>query len=154
MSLYFKKKRGNLEENGFSNKPADYFREAIEKKKIKLADWLNHKTGAYSPIQKKAALIIFCIFFGGLSFYILTGSIHSHNFNTRALIITHLKSGMPPSRTQVISDTIFRQAQRTKRFLDSLRTNDTAKFKAILLAKPYLLNNLQLIESIYKSQFK
>src|SRR5580692_117514 len=104
MSIFFKKKRGNLEENGFSGKPPDYFKEVARRRKIKIAGWLNQKTEGYSPFQKKIALFIFCILFGGMSLYILAGSIHGHNFNTRSLIPNHIRSGMPPSRSKTISD--------------------------------------------------
>ena len=154
MSIFIKKKKGNLEENGYSGKPPDYFREVVGKRKIKIAGWLNQKTEGYSSFQKKTALVIFCILFGVMSLYILAGSVHGHNFNTRSLIITHIRSGMPPFPAPTITDSVFRQAEKTKYWLDSLRVNDTMKFKAILLSKPYLLNNLQLIENIYKSQFK
>src|SRR5580704_13300721 len=103
MSIFFRRKIGNLEENGFTGKPPDYFKEVAGRSKIKIAGWLNQKTEGYSPFQKKIALVIFCILFGGMSFYILGRSIHPHNFNTRSLILNHIRSGMPPSRSHPIS---------------------------------------------------
>jgi hypothetical protein len=152
MSL-LKKKRGNLEENGFSNKKLDYFSQAVERKKVKVAGWLNQKTGGWSPFQKKIALIIFCLVFGALSFYILASSFQGHGFGNRNLVITHLRSGVHSPPGKVIPDSVYQRAERTKVWLDSLKENDTARFRAILLSRPFLLNNLQLIESIYHSQF-
>lgn len=153
MSL-FKRKKQNLEENGFASKPKDYFREVIENRKVKAATWLQEKTAGYSPVQKKTALIIFCILFGGLSFYILAGSIHSHHLNNQDLIIDHLHSGMRPPTIHTIPDSLYQKVERVKEWLDSIRRNDPSRFKVILLSKPFLLNNLQLIESIHQPQMK
>jgi hypothetical protein len=153
MSL-FKKKRGNLEENGFSGNQPDYFSQAVERKKEKLAGWLNQKTGGWSPLQKKIALIIFCLIFGALSIHILVGSFHGHGFGNRNLVITHLRSGVHSPPNKVIPDSVYQRAERTRVWLDSLKENDTARLRSILRSRPFLLNNLQLIESIYQSQFK
>ncbi len=153
MKLSFRRKKGNLEENGFSKRGSAYFRQVIEKKKLKLADWLNQKTRGYSPLQLKIGLGIFCIFFGALSFYTLYGCVRKHDFGTNVLVVNHVRSGVPMSLPK-ISDSLFDRARKAKRSLDSLRKNDTNRLKTILLANPYLLNNLQLIEEIYQSQKK
>lgn len=151
MSL-FKKKKGNVQENGYAGKPKDYFREAVENRKVKVANWLQEKTERYSPFQKKTAFIVFCIFIGTASFFILAGSIRSHNFGNRDLIIDHLHSGAHQSPAQRVSDSVFRKAERTKLWLDSIRRTDSNRFQVILLSNPFLLDNLQLIERIYQSQ--
>jgi hypothetical protein len=154
MSLFFKSKKGNLVENGFAKNRTDYFQEVVEKKKVKLATWLSLKTGGYSPNQKKIALISFCILFGGLSLRILWSSVEVHHSNKPSLVVTHIRSGVRDPFKQHISDSLFQKAKKENKYLDSLRVNDTVKFKAILLAKPYLLQNLELIERIYQSQNK
>jgi len=126
----------------------------IENKKVKLATWLSLKTGKYSTIQKKIALISFCIFFGVLSARILWSSVEVHRSNKPSLVVTHIRSGVRDAFKQHIPDSLFQKAKKEKKYLDSLRVNDTVKFKAILLAKPYLLQNLELIERIYQSQNK
>jgi hypothetical protein len=153
MSL-FKKNKGNLEENGFSAEPKNYFLEAVERRKVEFAGWLQANTGGYTPMQKKIALIAFCVLFGGLSFFILTGSLRGHGFNNRDLIINRLHTGPKQLPIQFIPDSIYQRAERTKQWLDSIRQNDTNRFKVILLYKPFLLENLQLIERIYQSQTK
>lgn len=153
MPLFNKKKR-NLEENGFSGKLPGYFKKSIEDRIMKITGWLNQKTGGYSPVKKKASLIIFCILFGGLSFYILAGSMRGRGFNNRNLIITHLHSGVNLTPSFPVSDSVFQRVVRLQKWLDSLRQNDTSKFKAILLAKPFLIDNLLLVERIYQSKSK
>jgi hypothetical protein len=152
MSL-FKKKKGNLEEQGFAGRKHDYFNLMVERKKVKIAGWLNQKTGGWPGGQKKIALIIFCLLFGAMSVYILAGSFRGHNFGNRNLVITHLRSGVHSPPGKVIPDSVYERAERTRLWLDSLKQNDTARFRVILLSRPLLLNNLQLIESIYHSQF-
>ncbi len=151
MSLFFKKKKANLKENGFSSSPTNHLIKIIEKGKVKLAGWLGHKTNSYSSFKKKTALIIFCMLFGGLCFYMLSSALHSHGFKTRVLILNHLTPGMSPHRP-FISDSAFYRIEKAKHLLDSLKLNDTLKFKAILLSKPALPENLQLLENIYQSQ--
>jgi len=154
MSFFFRKKKGNLKENGFADKVPDYFRQSVERRKAKTAGWLQEKTGGYSIMQKKTALIIFCILFGGFSFYILAGSVHVHGFGNRDLILRHLHSGQHPPPFRVIPDSVYQRAERTRQWLDSIRQYDSNRFRVILLSRPFLLNNLQLIEHIYQSQTK
>lgn len=151
MSIFLKKKKGNLKENGFSGEPDKYFKVALEKRKVKLAGWLSRKTSRYSPLQKKIGLIIFCILFGSLSFLILARSVYDRGYKSHFLILHHLRSGMSPAHPH-ISDSAFVQIERAKHFLDSLRNNDTLKFRVILLNRPALLNNLQMLEKIYQYQ--
>ncbi len=87
MLQFFRKKKGNVEANGFSA--------AVEKKKLKIAGWLNRRINNYSPLQKKIGLFTFCILFGTLCFYMLRESVYRQSFNNRVLITTHLRSGMP-----------------------------------------------------------
>jgi hypothetical protein len=154
MAILIKKKKGNLEEQGFNDKPISRLTEIIEKKKMEAAAWLGKKTEGYSPARMKAGLIIFCIFFGGLGIYLLASSIRGHSFNSRSLVITHLRSGVHEPATSPIADSVFRKAEQTRLFLDSLRSHDTLKFKAILLARPFLLENLQLLEKLNQYQTK
>jgi hypothetical protein len=153
MSLFIKKKKGNLKDNGFSNKASGRFQEAIEKSKIKVAGWLNQKTNAYSPAQKKVGLIIFCILFGSFCFAMLAGSIRARSIKSHFLIVTHLIPGVQAVHP-LISDSLFIRIEKAVHFLDSLRNNDSPKFKAIILNRPTLLNNLHTLENIYHSQNK
>jgi hypothetical protein len=144
MLQFFRKKKGNVEVNGFSA--------AVEKKKLKIASWLDRKTTGWSPAFMKTALVIFCILFGGFCFYILSQSIRKRDIRSHIIVLNHLRSGVQSSHYPPVSDSLFRNALRMKQWLDSLRQNDTVKLRAILLAKPFLLTNLQLIETIYQSQ--
>jgi hypothetical protein len=154
MSIFFKKKKGNLEENGFSNKSTAYFKSAVESGKLKIAGWLDQKTSGYSPGHKKAGLIIFCAVFGGLCFYLLTGSIRNRNADIRRLVITRIPGYLQPGHSGAITDSVYHHIEKTKLFLDSLRKNDTLKYKAILLARPGLPDNIRLLEQIYQSEKK
>jgi hypothetical protein len=144
MLQFFRKKKGNVEVNGFST--------AVEKKKLKIAGWLNRKTKRWPPAFMKTALVVFCLLFGGFCFYILSQSIRKRDIRSHIIVLTHLRSGVQPTHYPPFSDSLFRNAMRTKLWLDSLRQKDTIKLKAILLARPFLLTNLQLIETIYQSQ--
>jgi hypothetical protein len=84
MPIFFKKKKGNVESNGF-----------LKSKKIKIAEWLNRRVNNYSPLQKKIGLFGFCILFGALCFYMLRESVYRQSVKNQVLIITHLRSGMP-----------------------------------------------------------
>jgi hypothetical protein len=84
MSIFFKKKKGNLESNGF-----------LKRKQTKIADWLNSRINSCSSLQKKIGLFTFCLLFGALCFYMLTQSVLRWSVKTQVLIITHLRSGMP-----------------------------------------------------------
>ena len=146
MSIFFKKQKGNVEPNGFSA--------AMEKNKLKIAGWLNSKTKGCPPRFMKTALIVFCILFGAFCFYTLFHAVRRPDIRSHIIILNHLRSGVQATHYPPVSDSLFKHVRRTEQWLDSLRDNDTIKLKAILLAKPYLLTNLQLIERIYQSQNK
>ncbi|HSZ34317.1 MAG TPA: hypothetical protein VK772_13460 [Puia sp.] len=154
MSIFIKKKKGNLEEQGFRNKPVSRFAETIEKKKMKASAWLGKKIERYSFGRKKTGLIIFCIFFGGLSFYQLASSLGSHSFNSRSLVITHLRSGVHEPPISPIADSVIHKVEKIRLWIDSLLSHDTIKLKAILLARPFLLENIQNLEKLYQYQTK
>jgi len=152
MLQFFRKKKGNAEVK--ENAAVNAFSAAVEKKELKIAGWLNRKTTGWSPVVVKTALVAFCILFGGFCFYILSQSIRKRDIRSHIIVLNHLRSGVQPAHYPPVSDSLFRNALRIKQWLDSLRQNDTVKLKAILIAKPFLLTNLQLIETIYQSQKK
>src|SRR5258707_2210803 len=103
MSLFYKKKKGNLEENGFSGKPVNHFKEFIENRKQKVAGWLSQKANGYSPFQKKIGLVVFCVLFGSMCFYILSGCIRNRDPKSRVLVITPMHSGVPGQHPPLIT---------------------------------------------------
>ena len=153
MTIFIKKKKGNLEERGFK-KSTNRLGESIEKKKIAIAAWLSKKTEKYSMATKRTGLIIFCSVFALLFILLLGSSMTGHRFGNRSLVVTHLRSGVHDPLRVPISDSVFEKAEKIRVWLDSLRSHDTLKLKAILLAKPYLLENLDVLENIYQSQRK
>jgi hypothetical protein len=153
MTIFIKKNRGNLEEQGFK-KSSSRLGESIEKKKIALATWLGNKTEKYSTSTKRTGLIIFCSVFALLFILLLGSSMAGHHFGNRSLIVTHLRSGVHDPLRIPIADSVFEKAEKTRAWLDSLRKYDTLKLKAILLERPYLLENLEVLENIYQSQRK
>ncbi len=154
MSIFIKKKKGNLEEQGFKKEQDSRLNEWIEKQKTAIAAWLGKKTETYSASTKRVALIIFCSVFALLFILLLGSSIRGHRFGNRSLVVTHLRSGVHDPFFVPIADSVFEKAEKTRSWLDSLRSHDTLKFKAILLARPFLLENLQMLENIYQSQRK
>jgi hypothetical protein len=154
MTLFIKKKKENLQEQGFSKKVANRFSEAVEKKKLTIAGWLGRKTERYSSAQKRTGLIVFCLVFSFLFILLLGNSIHGHHFNYRSIVVTHLRSGVHDPLSPPLTDSVFRKVEQMREWLDSLKENDTPRFKAILLSKPYLLDNLQLLEQLYQIQSK
>ena len=84
MSIFFKKKKGNLESNEF-----------LKNKQVKIAGWLNRRVNSYSSVQKKVRLFTFCLLSGICCFLMLRESVFSHPSKNQLLIITHLRSGMP-----------------------------------------------------------
>jgi hypothetical protein len=154
MTLFKKKKKENLQEQGFSKKVATRFSEAVEKKKITIAGWLGRKTEVYSTSQKRTGLIIFCSVFAFLFIMLLGSSMHGRHFDYRSIVVTHGRSGVHDPLSTPLTDSVYRKVEKIKEWLDSLKENDTPRFKAILLSKPYLLNNLKLLEQLYQIQSK
>jgi hypothetical protein len=84
MSIFLKKKKGNLESNGF-----------LKCKQTQIADRLHRRINSCSPLQKKMGLFIFCLLSGAFCFYMLTRLVLSRSVKAQILIITPLRSAMP-----------------------------------------------------------
>jgi hypothetical protein len=98
MSLFMKKKKGNVEVNGFSA--------AIEKKKLKIANWLNEKTRSLSPGFIKILLVAFCALFGTCCFYSLSHALRKPGIRSHVIILNHIRSGMQPGQYPTIPDSL------------------------------------------------
>jgi hypothetical protein len=152
MNLFIKKKKGNLEEQGFHRQPKNRFNETIEKNKIKIAGWLGKKTERYSTAQKRTGLVIFCALFAFLFMLLLGSSLRRNHFTWRTMDLIHPGTGVRGPLSDPAIDSVRKKVEMTGSWLDSLRKTDTAKFKAILLSKPYLLENLRVLEQLYHIQ--
>jgi|SRR5450432_1303199 len=101
MSLFFKKNKGNVEPNGFS--------EAVEKRKLKVAEWLNRKTKGCTPLNIKIGFVVFFLIFGGISLYNLLHSFRPSGIRTHIIVLTHLHAGVPMPHSPPMSDSMRKQ---------------------------------------------
>jgi hypothetical protein len=154
MPIFIKKKKGNLTPLGFAGKRVSGLTRILEKQKSAIASRLNKRINRYSHIQKKTGLVLFCVFFGSLFVYQLGRSFNSHLFTGLTPVITHLRSSSTDPKEFTLSDSLLSKAKRTRQWLDSLQSHDSAAFKVILLSKPLLLKTIRQTESLYPPQTK
>jgi hypothetical protein len=154
MSIFVKKKKGNLTPLGFSGGRVSRLSRTLEKKKRILAAFLDKKINGYSAAQKKTGLLLFCIFFSSLSIYQLEHSFHGLLFSSPPPGILHIGSSFPGGRSPSLTASGSFQYQKNKIGLDSLRIQDSTALKDVLLINPLLTKIPLQPEYSYPPQIK
>lgn len=136
--LFHKKIKGNLVANG-------------------VAHWLSQKTTGYSTLQKKIGFGIFCMLFSGFTIWTSIQAFRDKRINESEFIlrpqwirgpIVHVDHPVP----KIVTENDFVRLESARSFLDSLEKYDPARFKQVMAEQPTLIENIHLLESIYKSQ--
>lgn len=156
-------KRG--EKNSDAGRGGEKVAQAIASGLLKMqkgfACFMGVRTAGLSKRAIQGWLYVFCLGFGGLSLYALSGL-----FRVNAVPLVTLKPAqvvVPRYFSQpgvkdipMITKTDIDKIGLFKKGLDSLSSSPFGKriYDSILLARPQLLDSLHLIESYYQSQLK
>lgn len=114
---------------------------------------MNHK-------RLKIWLIVFCITCGGYSIYLLANAIVSPAANQQSIKIDPVKvpkhydntgDEVLPSDNVVDEETFFK-IQAFKKYMDSLKQAGSKEYDSILMARPFLMDTVLMLEQIYYSQ--
>jgi hypothetical protein len=117
-----------------------------------IADCLQQKTNVYSSLTKKVGLFIFCGLFLGSSVYV---AVHAFNHSiTKPLQIQAMpKPVIIPERLQVVPITKS-EYERVERYKGQILSFPKTQYDSLLLARPHLMDSIQLFENLYQSQLK
>jgi hypothetical protein len=122
------------------------------------ADKLNKQTEKLSPLQKKIAVILFCLLCSLISAHIIIKTILLKTPDT-VLIHHHFtaphigKSNDPHQPFSILPDD-FNRIEWIKKELDSLAVTDKPSYDSIISLHPGIMDTIALFEKIYQSQLK
>ena len=111
-----------------------------------------------SPKRLRLLLVVFCLLGGGFSIYLITGSIFSHEFPSlkiEKINVPKVDDGGKSLRSeQVVDEEIYKAIERFDEYMDSLRGSQMGLElrDSILKLRPGLMDSLELLKQIYKSQ--
>lgn len=109
---------------------------------------MNKKVSRVSPQKIKVGLIIFCLFWGGLSIYFIGHSIFGKNepvIKTNPMIIPkHIPQSIDEKTDSMINWETYSQIKAFKKYMDSTGQ----------VTPPGLLDSMNVLEQIYLSQQK
>jgi hypothetical protein len=160
MWLFKKQTKKNETGNAVSDKVAGKIAKAGIIVQTKFANGLNKMFTGMNAKRLKLSLIIFCIGCGGYSIYLFIEAIVSpvSKQNTikieQAVVPKHFnKTG---DEIIVVENSVdeetFNQIQLFKHYLDSLKQNKSYLYDSIIIARPFLMDTVLMLEQIYYSQ--
>ena len=108
--------------------------------------------------QKKMLLVLFCFLFCLASIYIVVATL-TRRFSGSGLPVNPIsipyhigKSFHQPGA--VIDEKTFNRVEQFKRFLDSLKVNNSGRYTEIMNTRPHLYDSIVAFENIYQLQLK
>ena len=118
-------------------------------------------TAGLSKKRLKIWLTIFCISFGGMSFFVFLGVFGNKNGageNLKPTPLTYPRH-YNQSQTQMLPTISHRDMEKIaqfKKYMDSLAISPSGRkvYDSILVVRPHLLDSVRLLETIYQSQLK
>ena len=107
----------------------------------------------------KVLLILFCVSAGGYSIYLFTNAVLSPDKIKSDFKIDHVnvpkhfdKGGEEILPEAYVDEQTFYKIQDFKKYMDSLKQNESNQYDSILQARPGLMDSVQMLEEIYNSQ--
>lgn len=119
----------------------------------KLFEKMNYK-------RLKIWLVVFCICCGGYSIYLLVDAIMRPATNQQSIKIDPVKVPRHYNNTgdemltpdNAVDEETFQKIQAFKKYMDSLKLTANKQYDSILVARPYLMDTVLMLEQIYYSQ--
>ena len=144
----FKKNRNKVKENPVQDRVAGKIAGFGIKVQTKFADSMNKNISGISTRRMKVLLFIFCLFWGGLSFYFIAhavfGSQQPKIKVDRVNIPQHINKPVDEETENRVDVETYQQIQDYKKYMDSTHQ----------LIRPGLLDSMNVLEQIYLSQQK
>lgn len=117
-----------------------------------VADCLQQKTNVCSSLTKRIGLFIFCGLFLGSSVYV---AVHAFNHSvTKPLQIQALPKPLVVPERLYVAPITKPEYERVERYKGQILSLPKKQYDSLLLAKPKLMDSIQLFENLYQSQLK
>lgn len=160
MWLHRKKTKGPSEQQ---DRRAHLIAGAIIQKQLQLSKMISEKLEEVPVKRLKLLLLTFCILGSGMSIYLFTGAGNSRSRKNNTISIDQVQRTTYPqsSKDGLLQQAAVRKSSlnhilNTKRYLDSLRRDINGKklYDSLLLARPFLMDSMGQLETIYSPQHK
>jgi hypothetical protein len=162
--MLFKKRRGKSNERPIQDKAAKGIAKFLLSIQMSFTNLMNRITKNVSIKSIKILLILFCLFGGGFSIYLVAAAILKPDSRQPELKIDRVnvpkyydKSGNETLQSdQYVDQETYHQIQQYEIFMDSLgKTQSGLRLRdSILLTRPGLADSIRMLKEIYQSQIK
>jgi hypothetical protein len=162
--MLFKKRRGKSNERPMQDKAAKGIAKFLLSIQMSFTNLMNGITKNMSIKSVKILLILFCLFGGGFSIYLVAAAILRPDSRQPELKIDRVnvpkyydKSGNETLQSdQYVDQETYHQIQEYELFMDSLgKTQSGLGLRdSILLTRPGLADSIKMLKEIYQSQIK
>ena len=147
-----------VDENLLKDKVAARVAKLLLKIQVKFSEFMSACVSKVSPKRLRLLLVVFCLLGGGFSIYLITSSIFQDEiggFKIEKINVPKVYDGGNNLRSeQVVDEEIYKAIERFEWFMDSLRGSQMGLElrDSILKLRPGLMDSLELLKQIYKSQ--
>ena len=151
-------RKKKVDENLLKDKVAARVAKLLLKIQVKFSELMSACVSKVSPKRLRLLLVVFCLLGGGFSIYLITGSIFKDEiggFKIENINVPKVYDGGNNLRSeQVVDEEIYKAIERFDEYMDSLRGSQMGLEirDSILKLRPGLLDSLELLKQIYKSQ--
>jgi len=162
--MLFKKRKGKSNERPMQDKAAKGIAKFLLSIQMSFTNLMNGITKNMSIKNVKILLILFCLFGGGFSIYLVASAILRPDSRQPELKIDRVnvpkyydKSGNEALQSdQYVDQETYHQIQEYELFMDSLgKTQSGRRLRdSILLTRPGLTDSIRMLKEIYQSQIK
>ncbi|MFC0773325.1 hypothetical protein [Terrimonas alba] len=128
----------------------------------KFTVFMNKIVRGIPTCRLKVLLLLFCLFGGGSSIYLIANAVF-HKDNKPAIHIEPVQVPTYYDQTGAESSNVlpymdkqdYEQATAFRRYMDSLHNDKNGKYiyDSIMFSRPGLMDSVKLLEEIYQSQF-
>ncbi len=162
--MLFKKKNKEVISQPIKEKAATGIAKFLLSVQTKFSDFMNTALNRLSIRRVKILLVVFCLFGGGYSFYLIAGAILNSNHQQPEMNVEKInvpkyynKNGVEEIHAyQYIDEATYQRIGEYEAFMDSLQKTESGRkvYDSILLVRPGLTDSIRMLKEIYKSQIK
>ncbi len=161
--MLLKKKKTGIE-NPLKEKAATGIAKFLLKVQTKFSDFMNEQTKNISPKGLKMIVIVFCVFGGGFSIYLIAEAIWKTDKAQQGLKIEKVNfpkyydnnNDAELQSDQYVDQETYQRILFFESYMDSLMQTESGRkiHDSILLARPGLPDSIAMLKEIYQSQIK
>lgn len=161
--MLLRKKNTGIE-NPLKDKTAKGIAKLLLRVQTKFSDFMNKQTKNISPKGLKIIMVIFCVFGGSFSLYLIAEAIFKNDKEQQSLKIEKVNfpkyydnnNDAELQSDQYVDHETYNRILAFENYMDSLRQTEKGQkiHDSILLARPGLPDSIAMLKEIYQSQIK